>query len=88
VPAIKVINVKVAHNKDKAVVAKHSPREDTSTSSSNGGKASASEDQATMAAKHSPRSGPARSRQQIIYQRGDQRANNGKASTKGSIKGQ
>ena len=78
----------VAHNKDKAMVAKHPPREDTSTSSSNGNKASASEDQATMAAKHLPRGGPARSRQQSIYQRGDQRANNGKTSANDSIDGQ
>ena len=41
-----------------------------------------------MAAKHLPRRGSTRSRQQSIYQRGDPRANGGKASAKNSVDGQ
>jgi hypothetical protein len=71
-------NAMISYAIDKAVVAKHLSRE--RPSSSNGGKASANKDRATMAAKHLPRSGPTHSRQQSIYQRWGQRANGRKAS--------
>jgi hypothetical protein len=75
----------VAYTKDNALVAKYPPRADKQASSSTGGKASAN---VAMPAKHPPGSGPARSRPQSLYQRGDKRANGGKTSVKNFTGGQ
>ena len=69
----------VVYTKDNALVAKYPPKADRQASNSTGGKGSSN---VAMATKHPPRSGPARSRQQSIYQRGGQRANDGKASVR------